>query len=110
MKDLIKGKCPKCKKGDIFKDKGNVFLLHAPKMHPRCESCDYKFEKESGYFIGSLYVSYALAVLEMLILFMCIYSFLSIPYILASILLALVVFSFFNFRYARIIWIWIFHY
>lgn len=110
MGNLLKGKCPKCKKGDIFETKGNVFLLKAPQMHARCKECNYKFEKEPGYFIGSLYISYALAVAEMLALFLAVVWFIPIEYILVLILLGLVTLSFFNFRYARIIWIWIFQY
>jgi MFS family permease len=30
-------------------------------MHERCPVCDLKFERESGYFLGAMYVSYALA-------------------------------------------------
>ncbi|MGV3631001.1 MAG: DUF983 domain-containing protein [Bacteroidota bacterium] len=110
MKSLLKGKCPKCETGDIFKDKGNLLLLKAPVMHHKCDACGYRFEKEPGYFIGSLYVSYALGVVEMLLLFLAVVAFLPVNYILALILIALVAVSFFNFRYARIIWIWIFQY
>jgi uncharacterized protein (DUF983 family) len=34
-----------------------------PKMHERCMVCDLKFARESGYFLGAMYVSYALALL-----------------------------------------------
>jgi len=30
-------------------------------MHPRCSSCDLKFEREEGYFLGAMYISYVLA-------------------------------------------------
>jgi uncharacterized protein (DUF983 family) len=36
-------------------------FLGFPKMHPRCSSCDLKFEREEGYFLGAMYISYALA-------------------------------------------------
>jgi len=32
-----------------------------PKMHRRCRVCDLKFEREEGYFLGAMYISYALA-------------------------------------------------
>ena len=31
-------------------------------MHPACPSCGLVFEREPGYFVGAMYVSYALAV------------------------------------------------
>ena len=30
-------------------------------MYERCEVCDLKFEREPGYFLGAMYVSYGLA-------------------------------------------------
>jgi len=32
-------------------------------MHDRCPVCDLKFEREPGYFLGAMYVSYALGVM-----------------------------------------------
>lgn len=29
-------------------------------MHERCPVCDLKFEREPGYFLGAMYVSYGL--------------------------------------------------
>ena len=29
-------------------------------MHERCPVCDLRFEREQGYFLGAMYVSYAL--------------------------------------------------
>ncbi|TXI87894.1 MAG: DUF983 domain-containing protein [Crocinitomicaceae bacterium] len=105
---IVRCKCPKCKTGKIFEDNGNVFVLRAPRMHAVCSSCGYKFEKEPGYFIGSLYVSYALAVAEMLFLFCICFPFLSFEMLFLVLILGLLLLSFFNFRYARTIWIYLF--
>ena len=106
---IISGKCPKCKKGKIFENKGNLFLLKEPKMHSHCTNCGYRFEKEPGYFIGSLYVSYGLAVAELLTLFILINPiFNSVYWILSIMITVLILLSFFNFRNARTIWIYIF--
>ncbi len=32
-----------------------------PAMGERCPVCDLKFEREEGYFLGAMYISYALA-------------------------------------------------
>jgi uncharacterized protein (DUF983 family) len=32
-----------------------------PKMHESCPVCGLKFEREPGYFLGAMYISYALA-------------------------------------------------
>jgi hypothetical protein len=30
-------------------------------MHDRCPVCDLKFEREQGYFLGAMYISYGVA-------------------------------------------------
>ena len=32
-----------------------------PKMNERCAICDLKFEREEGYFLGAMYISYGFA-------------------------------------------------
>ncbi|MGA9899647.1 MAG: DUF983 domain-containing protein [Terriglobales bacterium] len=34
-----------------------------PKMHERCPAYGLKFEREQGYFLGAMYISYALALI-----------------------------------------------
>lgn len=106
---IIKGTCPNCGTGKIFEEKGSVLLFKVPKMHENCTNCGYTFEKEPGYFLGAMYVSYGLTVLEMLTLFFIAYSSVSLGvfFILIFVLMALL--SFFNFRVARIIWIHVFY-
>lgn len=38
-----------------------VGVLGFPKMYERCSSCGLKFEREEGYFLGAMYISYGLA-------------------------------------------------
>ena len=61
---LIKNKCPRCRKGDLFvtnkayalKDGKNI------KMHENCPVCGQPTEIEVGFYYGTSYVSYALTV------------------------------------------------
>ena len=32
-------------------------------MHERCEHCGLKFEREQGYFLGAMYISYGMALI-----------------------------------------------
>ena len=34
-----------------------------PRMHVRCPVCGLKFEREQGYFLGAMYISYGLALI-----------------------------------------------
>lgn len=65
IKHMLKGNCPNCHKGDIFKTSGNIFKFKMPKMNESCPVCGYRFERETGFFFGAMYVSYALAAAEM---------------------------------------------
>jgi len=37
-------------------------------MHERCPVCDLKFEREPGYFLGAMYISYAIALFVIVVL------------------------------------------
>lgn len=49
---LFENKCPYCKKSPIFY--GGVF------MHRKCPSCGHVYEREPGYFVGAMVMSYLL--------------------------------------------------
>jgi uncharacterized protein (DUF983 family) len=109
LKNILNEKCPKCEQGKVFATSGNLLLLRIPKMHEHCSTCNHKFEKEPGYFFGAMFVSYALAVGEMLLLFLFLHVFISsYVTIILSIVAATLLLSTFNFRCSRMIWIYIF--
>jgi uncharacterized protein (DUF983 family) len=55
--DIFKQRCPRCRVGSIFP---YSIFRGFPGMHERCPVCDLRFEREPGYFLGAMYVSYAL--------------------------------------------------
>ena len=57
VKDILRQRCPSCRTGNIFR---YSIFRGLPRMHERCPVCDLKFEREPGYFLGAMYVSYAL--------------------------------------------------
>jgi uncharacterized protein (DUF983 family) len=54
---VVRGLCPRCRQGQIFK---RAIYLGLPGMNERCAVCGLKFEREEGYFLGAMYISYAL--------------------------------------------------
>jgi uncharacterized protein (DUF983 family) len=50
---LLRQRCPRCCEGKIYE--------RGMKMHACCPACNLRFEREPGYFLGSLYISYGLA-------------------------------------------------
>src|SRR5580698_62234 len=62
---ILHQKCPRCRSGCMFR---TSIFRGFPKMHPRCPVCDLKFEREEGYFLGAMYISYALALIAIVAL------------------------------------------
>ena len=105
--NILREKCPKCEEGKVFSEKGNIFLLRLPKMNATCSHCQHKFEKEPGYFFGSMFVSYAVTVAEMILFFLIANQFIA-SYLTIVVLIGLlsIIMSTFNFRFSRMIWIY----
>jgi uncharacterized protein (DUF983 family) len=46
-----------------------------PRMHRACPVCGLRYEREPGYFLGAMYISYGLAVPLMLVFFLLFWRF-----------------------------------
>jgi uncharacterized protein (DUF983 family) len=65
LQAMLRQLCPRCRRGAIFRcSLWRGWLA----MHERCPVCQLKFEREPGYFLGAMYVSYALAIPPFLLL------------------------------------------
>ena len=56
----VSNKCPRCHKGKVFKNNNPYSLENGISIEERCSHCNLKYERETGFFYGSMYVSYAL--------------------------------------------------
>jgi uncharacterized protein (DUF983 family) len=65
LSDILHQRCPRCRTGTIFR---YSIFRGFPKMYDRCPVCDLKFDREPGYFLGAMYVSYGLGVVIVAIL------------------------------------------
>ena len=77
-------------------------------MNEECPVCHYRFEKEPGYFLGAMYVSYALTVGEIIALFLVFFWWTPLWAFFIIITVGLIAASFMNFRLSRQIWIHMF--
>lgn len=109
--DILKNKCPNCRKGDVFSYSGNIFLLKMPKMNQRCQNCNYKFEKETGFFFGAMFVSYTIAAAIMIALMVVGWYLLDMTplNVFMAIVFLIILSSTWNFRLSRTIWIYMFY-
>jgi uncharacterized protein (DUF983 family) len=100
----LHGKCPKCRKGDMFKR--SSLGIFSQKMHTYCPYCHFQFEIEPGYFYVAMFVSYGMIVAEMVTVAVGTYTLTQSesPWLYVGLLLGVtLLLSPFNYRYSRII-------
>mgnify|MGYP006165964313 FL=1 len=105
---IVKGKCPHCRRGDIFT--GNTYGFNIQRTNAKCAHCNQRFEIEPGYFYAAMYVSYAMNMIEMISMGFVTYylsggrlDFDSLWLYVGVIFLTSLLLSPFNYRYSRII-------
>ncbi len=104
IKSLLLSRCPRCKRGAIFKS-GLAGALGS--MNERCPVCGLVFLRESGYFLGAMYVSYTLGVITILPVAIVLAVVLEWPLwaVLTIALVQTVILMPIFFRYSRVIWL-----
>src|SRR5947199_9243230 len=58
LSSILRQLCPRCRSGRIFR---STIYWGFPKMHDCCPACGLHFNREAGYFLGAMYISYGLA-------------------------------------------------
>ncbi len=105
---LINYKCPSCEQGSIYKSRG---FFRFGKMNKHCPSCNFKFEKEPGFFYGAMYVSYALTVAQIVGTFVICQFFFNDLFdarILPFMIGVIFIMSPINFKLSRVLWMYFF--
>lgn len=76
-------------------------------MRPCCQCCGLKFEREPGFFLGSIYVNYGLTALLVTAAYFALFftDTLTDPQRLWTLVVFSAVFPLWFFRYARSIWL-----
>jgi len=99
---LYKQRCPRCLRGQV--------LAGQFRMHALCPTCGLRFEREPGYFTGAMYLSYGLAIIATLPVWL---PMAWLGRSLGEVLLVsgslLIVESPWLFRYARVLWLYFDH-
>jgi uncharacterized protein (DUF983 family) len=106
---ILQEKCPHCGEGHVFKK--HTSLLRMPEMHDNCEVCHYQFDREPGYFLGAMYISYGIAIFAGLVTFLiCHFLFPSLPtiFIPLSMVLVMLLIARKNYKLSRVIYIRLF--
>ena len=61
---MVRQRCPRCRDGKIFR---SSIYWGFPHMHDCCPKCGLRFNREPGYFLGAMYVSYGLALVVIVV-------------------------------------------
>lgn len=107
--NMLKEKCPNCEESDVFYKNQSFFSL--PKMKDDCDKCNYHFDREPGYFLGAMYVSYGLAVFQGITTFVLCYFFLpqlDTLFLVLMVCAVVFIFSMKNYRWSRVFYMYIF--
>jgi len=107
---ISKGKCPRCRQGDMFTH--NPFVLSKiASMPDKCETCSLRFETEPGFYYGAMYVSYAFSVAILFLNIVTLYFIFNDPAIwvyISSVAVTSTLLYPLVFRYSRIIFLHVF--
>lgn len=94
---IVRFRCPHCLRGPVFSGMWQ--------MYEHCPICAVKYERESGYFMNSIFIGYVLAFLTLVPLMLVLYfQQVSTFTFVFSISVATLVLSPLVFRYARVLW------
>ena len=58
---FFRARCPRCVKGNVFVNKVMSFKKFSDTLD-ECPKCQLKYEPETGFFVGSMYWTYAVLV------------------------------------------------
>jgi uncharacterized protein (DUF983 family) len=95
----VRLRCPACGQGRLFR---GWF-----QMHPACSHCGLKYQREPGYFLGSIYFNYGLTALIITAVFFGLFlgAGVSPDAMLWPLAAFCVFFPLWFFRYARSLWL-----
>jgi uncharacterized protein (DUF983 family) len=109
VNSILFNKCPRCLQGDFFVTK-SAFSRGFDKMHDHCPHCNLNYMPEPGFYWASMFVSYALYTIYILITFFIVVSWLKVDlnYYLVGLVPTLILLTPYFFRLARRTWLNIF--
>lgn len=108
---ILNNSCPQCNKGKVFDEKSPFLNIGFPKMHTTCSNCNYKYEKEPGYFFGAMYMNYGLTVAQSIATYIIAQQFFTERFdlrIIPIIAVVIIAMASFNIRFSRMLWLYMF--
>ncbi|MGN6508267.1 MAG: DUF983 domain-containing protein [Chitinophaga sp.] len=66
---VLSNRCPRCRRGRLYENANPYNLFRFMRMNKYCPECGQPTEPETGFYFGTGYVSYALAVAASVVTF-----------------------------------------
>ncbi len=66
---ILTGTCPRCQNEQMYVNKNPYVISQTMKMHDYCAHCGLRYKIEPNFFFGAMYVSYGLAVMVGIFIF-----------------------------------------
>lgn len=104
---VLRNKCPRCHEGKFFEVSNPYNLAKFSRMPENCPVCNQKYEPETGFYYGAMYVSYALGVAIFVAVWVTtsiLFPEMSVYGTITCVLGALFIMWPINFRTARLVW------
>jgi uncharacterized protein (DUF983 family) len=92
-------RCPRCGAAPLFRGPFS--------MYPDCLSCHFRYEREQGYFVGAIYINYAVTVVTAIVGYFALEYFFAVHHVQQLILWGAfaVCFPVVFFRHSRSLWL-----
>jgi hypothetical protein len=110
LQGIVLMKCPRCRKGNLFVESNPYNLKMLSKMPERCPHCGQLTEPEPAFYYGAMYLSYGLSIVISFLNYFFFEVLLNAKGVLFLALNAFVLILLWPviFRYARILYIYLF--
>ena len=107
---LLHGKCPRCRKGEIFKYPVSNHLFQFNKMNETCPHCEMRLEPEPGFYQGAMYVGYGITIACIIVISLILYlaGHPGDGVYIGTVIGAMILLIPFNYRYSRILYLYFF--
>lgn len=107
---ILRLKCPRCHKGNLFVSRNAYNLKYMLDMPDRCPVCNQDFRIEPGFYSGALWVSFPIVVLIGVPLWILVFFFVDLSFDMMFLLFGITIFGLqpVIMRYSRAIWINVF--
>src|SRR5688572_22381528 len=103
---LLQGKCPRCRKGDIFTYPISRYFFQFNIMNETCPHCEVRLEPEPGFYQGAMYVGYGFTMVVVILVSLFLYYFGGHPsewVYIGTVVGIMILLIPLNYRYSRIL-------